>query len=108
MLRSAQIQPPQPQHQILPTPYSKRDGIPIAIVQSLRGILAQLEKLPIPLAHLADDGEAIAAAVDVVQGADAVRSHDPFVPREGQGEVGDGEFQVVDSEDLGPVRWWHW
>ena len=77
----AHFQPPHPQQQCSPIRYRKGYRIPAAVVQCFGGVLAQFEEQATgPVGHFADDGEACAGGLDVVEGADAVGTEDAFVP----------------------------
>lgn len=80
MLRPAEIQPFHPQQQIFPVRHRKRHRIPAAVVERFGGVLAKLEEETCPVGHFADNGEARAVALEVVEGADAVGAEDALVP----------------------------
>ena len=78
---AAKVQPPHPQQQGPPIRHCQCYRIPSAVVERFGGVLPQFEEEPAgPVGHFADDGEADAGGLEVVEGAYAVGAEDALIP----------------------------
>lgn len=103
MHRSPSLQPLNPLHQIFLSLSRQRHWVPASVFHSTWSCLSKLKIDPTPVNHLQDSREACAVLTSVIKPGHPTAAEDSFVPSDGNVEVGDGELEVMDAHDLGPV-----